>query len=153
MPGRDAYEILQVHPKADQAILHAAFRILAAKFHPDRDPSPGANRRMAELNVAYEAVRTEDRRLLYDKSQTLHVPSAPIVTPYAAPRPPAPSRSAETVDFGRYAGWTLEELAKQDPDYLVWLSRHSSGIRYRRRIGELLARRASPPPAAHRQRR
>jgi curved DNA-binding protein CbpA len=153
MPSRDAYEVLQVHPKADQAILHAAFRILAAKYHPDRDQSPGANRRMAELNIAYEAVRSEDRRVLYDKAQTLHVPIAPVVTPYAAAKPaPAPA-SAETVDFGRYAGWTLEELAKQDPDYLVWLSRHSSGIRFRRRIGELLARRASPPPAQRRSRR
>jgi uncharacterized protein (DUF3820 family) len=43
------------------------------------------------------------------------------------------------IDFGRYAGWTLGELARQDPDYLRWLARHSSGIRYRGAILRLLA--------------
>ena len=39
-----------------------------------------------------------------------------------------------TINFGRYAGWTLSEIGYFDPDYLRWLSRHSSGIRYRRAI-------------------
>jgi uncharacterized protein (DUF3820 family) len=43
-----------------------------------------------------------------------------------------------TVDFGRYQGWTLKDLAKQDPDYLRWLSRHSSGVRFRNQIMALL---------------
>jgi hypothetical protein len=42
------------------------------------------------------------------------------------------------LDFGRYAGWTLAELAAHDADYLRWLSRHSAGIRYRRAILRLL---------------
>jgi threonine aldolase len=43
-----------------------------------------------------------------------------------------------TIGFGRYAGWTLGSLVRQDPDYLRWLSRHSSGIRYRSAILRLL---------------
>ena len=46
---------------------------------------------------------------------------------------------AMTIDFGRYAGWTLADLVRADPDYLRWLSRHSSGIRYRAAILRLLA--------------
>jgi uncharacterized protein (DUF3820 family) len=42
--------------------------------------------------------------------------------------------------FGRYAGWTLRDLARQDPDYLRWLSRHSSGIRYRTEIYQILSK-------------
>jgi DnaJ-class molecular chaperone len=33
---------------------------------------------------------------------------------------------------------TLRDLARQDPDYLLWLSRHSSGIRYRTEIYGIL---------------
>lgn len=42
------------------------------------------------------------------------------------------------LDFGRYAGWSIADLARQDPDYLQWLSRHSSGIRYRTEIAKVL---------------
>ncbi|HET6744431.1 MAG TPA: hypothetical protein VFH90_01095 [Candidatus Limnocylindria bacterium] len=38
------------------------------------------------------------------------------------------------LDFGHYAGRTIEELAKSDPDYVDWLSRHPSGARYRGEI-------------------
>lgn len=141
--GRDAYEVLQVHPKADLLIIQAAFRILAAKYHPDRDPSPGATRRMAELNAAYEAVRTADRREVYDRQRKNASASVPIVTPYG-PRPPASGGgSSEVLDFGRYEGWSLQQIALQDPDYLQWLARHTSGVRYRRRIAELLDARSA----------
>jgi hypothetical protein len=44
------------------------------------------------------------------------------------------------LDFGRYAGWRLADLARHDPDYLRWLSRHSAGIRFREQIARLLPR-------------
>jgi hypothetical protein len=49
-----------------------------------------------------------------------------------------------TIDFGRYAGWRLKDLAKQDPDYLRWLSRHSSGVRFRNQIIALLGLEGAP---------
>jgi uncharacterized protein (DUF3820 family) len=42
------------------------------------------------------------------------------------------------LDFGHYAGQTIEELAVIDPDYLHWLARHPSGARYRAEIGRVL---------------
>jgi curved DNA-binding protein CbpA len=153
MEERDAYEVLQVHPKADLLIILAAYRILATKYHPDHDPSPGANRRMAELNGAFEALRTEDRRALYDRQRALVRTTVAIVTPYSAPNPQGPADSAANViDFGRYAGWTLEQVAKQDREYLRWLSRHTSGIRFRRRIQELLNDRGAGVPSTGKRR-
>lgn len=45
------------------------------------------------------------------------------------------------LDFGRYAGRSIEELAKADRDYIEWLSQHPSGARYRREIARVLAMR------------
>ena len=49
-----------------------------------------------------------------------------------------PTNGADMLDFGRYHGWTIWQIARTDPDYLRWLARHSSGLRYRRAIGEQL---------------
>jgi curved DNA-binding protein CbpA len=66
----------------------------------------------------------------------------------AAPAPPAGPGAGgpPTLDFGRYNGMTLAQVARADPEYLHWLRRHSSGFRFRRHIDELLsgtAKRAS----------
>ena len=45
------------------------------------------------------------------------------------------------LDFGRYAGWSLAEVAAQDDDYIEWLRRTPAGRAYDAEIGELLARR------------
>ena len=147
MTDRDAYEVLQVHPRADLQIIQAAYRILAAKYHPDRDSSSGATRRMAELNAAYEAIRTVDRREVYDRQRKQGQSTVAVVTPPYAPPPPADGDSAEILDFGRYEGWSLRQVALRDPDYLQWLARHASGARYRRRIAELLAARSGQRPS------
>lgn len=42
------------------------------------------------------------------------------------------------LDFGRFAGMSLRDIAKDDTEYLRWLTRHSSGIRFRSEIEKLL---------------
>lgn len=42
------------------------------------------------------------------------------------------------LDFGHYAGMTIEELAERDPNYLRWLAGHPSGARYRAEIERVL---------------
>jgi hypothetical protein len=59
------------------------------------------------------------------------------------PKPVGPGQSSSsfdptTLDFGHYAGRTIEELAAADPDYLRWLERHPSGTRYRAEIRRVL---------------
>lgn len=160
MSDRDAYEVLQVTPQAHAAVIQAAYRALAALHHPDRDASPAATRRMAELNDAYAKVRTADRRALYDRERMRRLSAPePVVPPYrppSAPRQPkGDTAGAGVLDFGRYAGWTIRQLARQDPDYLRWLSRHSSGIRFRAQIAAVLAEAeastVSPPSGRRRK--
>jgi hypothetical protein len=52
--------------------------------------------------------------------------------------PPAAAAPGSVLTFGRYLGWSLRDLARRDPEYLLWLSRHSSGIRYRTEIYGIL---------------
>ena len=52
---------------------------------------------------------------------------------------PASSFDATRLDFGHHAGRTIVELAGEDPDYLRWLARHPSGIRYRAEIARVMA--------------
>jgi curved DNA-binding protein CbpA len=148
---RTAYEVLEVRDDASHTVIDAAFRALASRYHPDRNPSAAAERRMVELNRAYALVRTSDLRAVYDR---LHPPVNPDQS--AAQPTPAPARASarpparkDVLDFGRYEGASLAEIARHDPDYLRWLSRHSSGIRYRQRINELLAN-PQPQPASER---
>jgi curved DNA-binding protein CbpA len=153
-PSLDPYEILQVAHSAEQEVLHAAFRALAMKYHPDRDSSARAARRMMELNQAYAMVREPALRTQHDKSRRaartpFDVASVPPMNGgFAAP--PTSRRSnasgatstSTKLDAGRYAGWTLKDLASHDPGYLKWLARHSSGLRYRKEISLILGTRA-----------
>jgi len=52
--------------------------------------------------------------------------------------PTATSFDPTRLDFGHYAGQTIEQLAAVDPDYLRWLERHPSGVRYRQEIHRVL---------------
>lgn len=60
---------------------------------------------------------------------------------------PPPGRPSGTVlDFGRYAGWSLGEIARHDLDYLEWLQRATFGRQLRAEIELLLqGRRGSAP--------
>lgn len=139
----DPYRVLQVVSTADQEVVDAAFRALAKKYHPDREKTRLAARRMAELNAAYAVVRDPTQRAQFDRTQRRTQYGFESAAPKPAPSPVPPPRadSAGTrIPFGRYAGWTLRDLARQDPDYLRWLSRHASGLRYRTEIYQILGR-------------
>jgi curved DNA-binding protein CbpA len=153
-PSVDPYQVLQVLPTAEQEVLHAAFRALAMKYHPDRDASARAARRMMELNQAYAMVREPELRAQVDRAKrTARTPfdaaSVPPMNGRMSSPPPSMGRNGRTLDpnatkldSGRYAGWTLKDLAGHDPDYLKWLARHSSGLRYRKEISLILGSKA-----------
>ena len=54
------------------------------------------------------------------------------------PGPEKASFDPTVLDFGHYAGRSIEELAESDPNYLRWLERHASGVRYRAEIQRVL---------------
>ena len=48
------------------------------------------------------------------------------------------------MDFGRYSGWSLGEIARHDLDYLEWLQRSSLGRGLKAELELLLASRRGP---------
>jgi curved DNA-binding protein CbpA len=142
MAVTDPYRVLQITPTAEQEVVQAAFRALALKYHPDRDTTGEAARRMAELNEAYRLVRDPVARGQWDAAQA-RTKGGRTPTPGAVPPPPRATAAGTRLEFGRYAGWTLRDLARRDPDYLRWLSRHASGLRYRTEIYSILGRMGS----------
>jgi len=64
---RDYYEILGVSRNADEATIKKAYRSLAMKYHPDRNPGNNqAVERMKEVNEAYAVLSDPQKRRLYD---------------------------------------------------------------------------------------
>ena len=62
------YETLEVERDADENKLKAAFRKLAMKWHPDRNPGDAASEvRFKEINEAYEVLKDGDKRAAYDR--------------------------------------------------------------------------------------
>ena len=53
---QDHYAVLRVHPDAEPEVITAAYRSLARLYHPDRNRSPDAARRMAQINIAYDVL-------------------------------------------------------------------------------------------------
>lgn len=71
----------------------------------------------------------------------------------AGPPPGNPSGSA--LNFGRYAGWSLGEIARADLEYIEWLDRMPIGRPYRDEIDAILRgagrRRSADPDATERR--
>ena len=62
------YETLEVERSADDSKLKAAFRKLAMKWHPDRNPGDATSEvRFKEINEAYEVLKDGDKRAAYDR--------------------------------------------------------------------------------------
>lgn len=68
MAKRDYYEVLGVPRTADQAELKRAYRKLAMKYHPDRNPDDAdAQDHFKEAQEAYEVLRNDQKRSAYDQ--------------------------------------------------------------------------------------
>jgi molecular chaperone DnaJ len=68
MEKRDYYEILGVDRDADEAAVKSAYRKLALKYHPDRNPgSSEAEEKFKEATEAYEVLKDPQKRQLYDQ--------------------------------------------------------------------------------------
>lgn len=60
---RDPYQVLGVSREASEQEVTAAYRRLAKKYHPDLNPGDeNAQKRMAEINVAYEEIKSGKAR-------------------------------------------------------------------------------------------
>lgn len=159
---RDPYRVLGVPSAATAEQIASAYRRLARRHHPDVSPESGAEQRMAEINAAWTLLRDPTRRAAWDRSQgigpayqgtdgagarrpggtTGHGRSTtwrrgPDGEGAAGPPPGSPRGSV--LPFGRHIGWSLGEIARVDPGYLVWLEGRREGAPYREEIEGLLA--------------
>ena len=86
MTERGHYATLGVRPDASAAEIRDAYRSLARRYHPDRDPAAAA--RMAAINEAYRVLGEPARRAVYDASLR---GTGSAAGPSAAPATPAPA--------------------------------------------------------------
>src|SRR2546423_4694075 len=65
---RDYYEVLGVARGAPEDEIKRAYRKLAVKFHPDKNPDdPHAEEKFKELGEAYDVLIDVDKRAAYDR--------------------------------------------------------------------------------------
>ena len=165
----DHYRVLQVDPAANPLVIQAAYRVLARIFHPDLD---GDDEQMKRINQAWHILGDPDRRAQYDVERAgRHAgPAQPASAPAATTRswrtgtPGTPSAQKEEgagppqgepfgplLTFGRYAGWTLGQVAGVDRPFLEWLRRAPAGRGLRDDIDAVLRTRRGPGAVTERR--
>jgi len=67
MSKRDYYEILGVSKTASGPEMKKAYKRLAMKYHPDRNPGTDGEEKFKEAKEAYEVLSHEEKRAAYDR--------------------------------------------------------------------------------------
>ncbi len=66
MQQKDYYKILGIDKNASYDEIKKAYRRLAAKYHPDKNKSPDAEKKFKEIQKAYEVLSDPEKRKAYD---------------------------------------------------------------------------------------
>ena len=98
MSYKDYYQVLGVARDASAQTLQKRYRALAKKYHPDVSKEPDAEARFKEIGEAYEVLRDEKKRSLYDKWG----PNWRAISEGRGPPPGGPRPSEVQFDFGPF---------------------------------------------------
>ena len=124
------YRILQIDPHAEDVVIHAAYRALMKRHHPDRG---GVTAAASQLNAAYATLRDPRQRQAYDRS----LPDARTTEPASV----APSLAPLALELGEQFGerfdpvsapgfaWMFDFVGavKGAPRHRIWVSRFHRG--------------------------
>lgn len=116
---KDYYTILGVSPSASQHEIKKAFRKLAIRYHPDKNPSADVKHLFHDINEAYDVLGDAQKRAHYDNrranpfAEILNEPVHQHRDPaYRRKRPGGPPRKREPTpaqmlmrDYLKYVKW------------------------------------------------
>ncbi len=115
---KDYYGILGVRIGASAAEIKRAYRLLAVKYHPDKNPSQEATTRFTEIAEAYDVLSDPDKKFVYDHQSYKLVHELAQEEPVPEYRDPryrrqktAPRKREKSADYqlmekwNRYANW------------------------------------------------
>ncbi|MHB1665975.1 DnaJ domain-containing protein [Thiomonas sp.] len=126
----EAARVLGVQPDAGAAVVRAAYRALAAEYHPDRNPDPQAPLRMLQVNLAYDrlSVLSAEARAYQAEQEAVGArhPEARLSGP---PVVAHPDEMPSAVSGPRRSGWGVRLL----------LAVHQGLLPFWRLLGRLLA--------------
>jgi curved DNA-binding protein CbpA len=66
MENNNLYNILELNKNATQYEIKKKFKMLALKYHPDKNKEKDANEKFNQIRVAYEILSDPDKKLKYD---------------------------------------------------------------------------------------
>ncbi len=66
MTKEDYYTILGIDKNADKKDIKKAYRKLALKYHPDKNPSKSAEEKFKDISEAYAVLSDDQKRKMYD---------------------------------------------------------------------------------------
>ena len=67
MTKQDYYEILGIERDSSKSEIKKAYRKLALKYHPDKNPDKKAEEKFKEISEAYAVLYDDEKRKLYDQ--------------------------------------------------------------------------------------
>jgi hypothetical protein len=119
---KDYYAILGVSPSASDLEVKKAFRKLAIRYHPDRNPSAEAKPLFHDINEAYDILGDPEKRIQYDNRRAN--PLAEILTePVRQHRDPAYRRREGYQPPKRREPPASYILMRDYLKYMMWISR------------------------------
>ncbi|HET9487404.1 MAG TPA: J domain-containing protein [Chryseosolibacter sp.] len=119
---KDYYGILGVSPSASHSEIKRAFRKLAVRYHPDKNPSTEAKSLFQEINEANDVLADREKRALYDAR--LANPFAELLNePAPGHRDPAYRRTQPGQRTGRKGPSPSFILMRDYLPYMMWVSR------------------------------